>query len=453
MKRIVSFFSFISMLFSCTALSGIITLDFNDIKWNDNSNTDEVVATAIKLNKTSLVFGDYGETERLIATVEPHNTTDSIEWFSSDVPVAKVSSEGMVTSVAAGKALITARCGDVNTICNVTVEMASNIEWQGTYKRLNNPLTKFSAPDPTIIKIGSYYYLACTGFPINIYRSNDLANWKYYRSVFDGSNNDPFNTGVIDPFIMGSSNLYYWAPSFFVNGGKVYLYVYTIDAFHPRDIAATQLFEASSIDGAFIWIGTVNEDGVDTKEFRDTQFFKDTDGTIYISTGDGSSTTKRIARMSSDLITVDGHSWGIQSVDHEGTLLYKHNGWYYLFFSGGSTASYTYNVKCFRSKDINATVWENCGVLLEQTDSTEPLNSTGHVGEIMEDSDGKLYMFMHCHCYGLTQNDSVGYGKRYLYCQQIVFDNNDMPHFVDKDGNYTTIPQRQIECPNIQFAD
>ena len=453
MIRIVPSIVLLTLIFACTPLEGTIIPDSSRDNGADNDSIKVVAVTAIKLNQTLLIFGESGGEKELVATVEPEGTTCPVVWSSSVDSVAKVSSKGVVTSMATGVALITAKCGDISATCEVIVERDGNIIWFENKRLLQNPLTRLNTPDPTVVKIGNYYYMACTGFPINIYRSSDLANWVFYRTVFDGTNNDPFNAGATDPFNMGSTNLYYWAPSMFVVDDRVYMYVYTIDSVKPRTVSATQLFVSDGIIGLFSWVGTVHQQGMSDTEFRDCQFFKDTNGDCYLATGDGSSSLgRRVAHLQSDLITVSD-SWIIDGVDHEGQLLYKHNDWYYLFFSGGSTASYTYNVKCFRSQEITATVWENCGILLEQPDPTNPLNSTGHVGEIMEDRDGKLFMFMHCHCYGLTPNDFTGYGKRYLYCQEIIFDDNDMPHFIDKDGNYTTLPQWQIACPNVQTRD
>lgn len=327
-----------------------------------------------------------------------------------------------------------------------------NIVWFGQKRLSQLPLLKENTPDPTVVKIGDYYYMACTAFPIRIYRSKDMVNWEFYRNVFPGTSDNPFNDGSMSNnlFEMGVDNLDYWAPSMFVLNNKVYLYIYTIA---PSDytIAATQLVVADNIDGTFSWVGTVHQSGLTDNQFRDTQYFKDTNGDVYISTGDASSNAKRIAKMSSDLITVES-SWIVNGVVHEGTLLYKHNNWYYLFFSGGNTALTTYDVRCFRSQDITATNWEDCGTLLVQTDSEQPINSSGHIGEILTDNDGNHFVFMHTHCYGLTDNDInsyYGYGTRYLYSQQLIFDNNDYPHFVNENGEITTLPQWYMRCPNV----
>ena len=51
-----------------------------------------------------------------------------------------------------------------------------------------NPVTDFDCPDPSVVKIGDWFYLFGTGFPIKIYRSRDLCNWAFYRDMFPGPN-------------------------------------------------------------------------------------------------------------------------------------------------------------------------------------------------------------------------------------------------------------------------
>ena len=80
-------------------------------------------ATGISLNKTAATIYT-GNTETLIATVEPTDTTDTVVWTSSKESVATVDNTGKVTAVAHGTATITAKAGDKTATCTVTVENA-----------------------------------------------------------------------------------------------------------------------------------------------------------------------------------------------------------------------------------------------------------------------------------------------------------------------------------------
>ena len=76
--------------------------------------------TGVTLDKTSLSL-TVGKTATLKATVKPDDATDkTVTWTSSDTAVATVSN-GTVTAVSAGAATITAKAGDIEANCTVTV--------------------------------------------------------------------------------------------------------------------------------------------------------------------------------------------------------------------------------------------------------------------------------------------------------------------------------------------
>ena len=79
-----------------------------------------VAVTGITLDKTALEL-TVEETAILTATVDPENATDkTVTWTSSDETIATVA-DGVVTAVAAGNATITAKAGDQEASCTVTV--------------------------------------------------------------------------------------------------------------------------------------------------------------------------------------------------------------------------------------------------------------------------------------------------------------------------------------------
>ena len=82
---------------------------------------ETVVVDSVFLSKTSLSLNE-GDSCTLTATVTPADATDkTVTWNSSDVGVASVDSEGNVTAVKAGVAIITACCGEKSATCTVTV--------------------------------------------------------------------------------------------------------------------------------------------------------------------------------------------------------------------------------------------------------------------------------------------------------------------------------------------
>ena len=83
--------------------------------------TVTVPVGSIVLDKTTLTLAQ-GQSETLVATVGPANATDkTVTWSSSNPAVASVDASGKVTAVGSGNATITAKAGDHEATCAVTV--------------------------------------------------------------------------------------------------------------------------------------------------------------------------------------------------------------------------------------------------------------------------------------------------------------------------------------------
>jgi len=85
---------------------------------------ESIPATSIKLDQEKISKLYTGKTAALVATVEPENSTDSVEWNSDASDIATVDDKGVVTGIKAGKATITAKAGSQTATCEVTVEDA-----------------------------------------------------------------------------------------------------------------------------------------------------------------------------------------------------------------------------------------------------------------------------------------------------------------------------------------
>lgn len=81
-----------------------------------------VHCTGITLNTAELALTEQGS-QTLTATVTPEGCTDVITWESNNTSVATVSG-GVVTAIANGSAIITAKCGEYSASCSVSVSLA-----------------------------------------------------------------------------------------------------------------------------------------------------------------------------------------------------------------------------------------------------------------------------------------------------------------------------------------
>ena len=113
-------------------------------------------ASSITLTPSSLHLYT-GSTGQLTATVEPSNATDkTVVWTSSDELIATVSDSGIVEAIAEGEAVITASCGTVTAVCQVSVE-----------EYVVNPTQIKVTPHSIVLFVGSTGQLSATVEPSN----------------------------------------------------------------------------------------------------------------------------------------------------------------------------------------------------------------------------------------------------------------------------------------------
>ena len=88
----------------------------------------DVAVTGVSLSTSALSL-KAGDSETLVATIAPSDaTTKTVSWSSDKASVATVSSDGKVSAVAAGSAVITASTvdGKKTDSCQVTVARSSS---------------------------------------------------------------------------------------------------------------------------------------------------------------------------------------------------------------------------------------------------------------------------------------------------------------------------------------
>ena len=116
-----------------------------------------------------------GETETLIATVEPSNATETVSWISSNKEVLTVDANGRVEALKEGTATVTASANlNVFATCSVTVVPAVDMGLSVLWRQYN-----LGASSPE--EFGDYYAWG------DIYTQSNYC-WEYYRfNMYKGS--------------------------------------------------------------------------------------------------------------------------------------------------------------------------------------------------------------------------------------------------------------------------
>ena len=79
---------------------------------------------SISLNNNTLELTSLNS-QTLVATVEPSDTTDVITWETNSPTIATVNNGVITPLVKSGTCIITAKCGDKTATCNITINVPS----------------------------------------------------------------------------------------------------------------------------------------------------------------------------------------------------------------------------------------------------------------------------------------------------------------------------------------
>jgi xylan 1,4-beta-xylosidase len=187
-----------------------------------------------------------------------------------------------------------------------------------------NPLFFEDTPDPSMIRVGGDYYLACSsmhlmpGLPIM--HSRDLVNWQLINYCFDRFNPGPeyaFQKGT-----PGRTDAYgngIWAPSFVYRAATKTYYVFANVNNHTTQVYFTQ-------DPYGRW-----EHYEMKKGFHDLSVFFDDDGRSYVCWG---CRDVQLAQLNDSLTDIiPGTQQTITHEGGEGSHMYKINGKYYIIWA------------------------------------------------------------------------------------------------------------------------
>ncbi len=104
-----------------------------------------IPCVGLSLDDSDVLLTFVGDSWRIDATAEPADTTDVIQFFSSNESVATVSPSGEIRAVGEGSAVITVVCGDVSQECFVTCTVET-LPPETTEPEVTEPVTEPTEP-------------------------------------------------------------------------------------------------------------------------------------------------------------------------------------------------------------------------------------------------------------------------------------------------------------------
>ena len=289
-------------------------------------------------------------------------------------------------------------------------------------EQYNNPVINESLPDPTVIKADDgYFYLYATENIRNvpIYRSENLVDWRRVGTAF---------TDRTRPQMVPRGNI--WAPDINLINGKYVMY-YSKSTWGGEWECGIGVATADRPSGPFTDVGKLfisSEIGVQNS--IDPFYIEEEDGSKYLFWGSFRGIYG--IQLSEDGLSIKPGAQKVQIAGTltEGTYIYKHDGYYYLFGSAGTCCeglNSTYRVMVARSENLmgpyvnksGRPALENNFMLVMQ--KSNKVVGPGHNSEIVQDDAGQYWMLYH----GFDAADPDG--GRKVYLDQILWDKDGWP--------------------------
>ncbi|GAA4690214.1 xylan 1,4-beta-xylosidase [Promicromonospora umidemergens] len=267
----------------------------------------------------------------------------------------------------------------------------------GLVRRVVNPVVRGFAPDPSVIRVGDWYYLATSSFEwfptIPLYRSRDLAEWEHAGAV-DGAAPGRSLLGVPD-----SGGI--WAPALSHADGVfwvVYSIVRSVGSRH-YDLE-TYLCTAPDVGGP--WSGPVRLPG---HGFDPSLLHHDGRHYLLNLQNDSRVGGRRfdgIVLTGLEIPLVGGVPGRARAVGPTRLLLQReelvegpkftvHDGWFYLLLAQGGTGV-EHGVLVARSRSLTGPYEvDDVPLLTSRDDPAVPLQKAGH-GELVQAPSGEWYL-------------------------------------------------------------
>ncbi|MCX4855910.1 glycoside hydrolase family 43 protein [Streptomyces canus] len=252
---------------------------------------------------------------------------------------------------------------------------------------LHNPVIRGFAPDPSMVRVGDWYYVATSSFEwfptIPLYRSRDLAHWEYAGHV-EGAVPGNSLAGVPD-----SGGI--WAPSLSWDGERFWV-VYSIVRSVGTPYFDTDTYVSTATEAAGAWTAPrrIASHGFDPALFHDDE------GRLWLLNlqNDHRPGGRRFAGIV--LTELDRETLAPVGDTHlllqherlvEGPKLVHKDGWYHLVLAEGGTG-FEHGVLVARSREITGPYeLDDRPLLTSRDDPSLPLQKAGH-GELVQLPDG-----------------------------------------------------------------
>lgn len=315
-----------------------------------------------------------------------------------------------------------------------------------------NPVIDTSLPDPTVIRAqDGYFYLYATENIRNvpIYRSADLVTWRYMGTCF---------TDQTRPQMVPGGSV--WAPDINYVDGQYVLY-YSKSTWGGEWQCGIGVATAQKPTGPFTDRGKLfisSEIGVQNS--IDPFFIEEDDGRKYLFWGSFRGIYG--IELSADGLSVKPGAEKVQIAGTltEGTYIYKHDGYYYLFGSAGTCCeglNSTYRVVVARSEELFGPYLNKAGFEALENNFTPLLQKSnkvigpGHNSEIVQDDAGQYWMLYHG--YDAADPDA----GRKVYMDQITWDKTGWPQIRNRQPSSSAAApifgEAAVSQPSAQPAD
>lgn len=236
----------------------------------------------------------------------------------------------------------------------------------GTFK---NPVMFADYPDPSMIRVDNYFYLATSTFVnspgLVICRSEDMVNWEIVGHCMDTLTGSEYDMAGTTKYAGGC-----FAPSIAYRQGTFYV------AVTMNNGQRTRIYYGKEAAGPWKYYELGGS-------YFDPCLFIDTDGTPYLAYGGAWQNQISMIQLNSNLSATTGAAKAILTYNNvEGTHLVKAKGKYYLF-----NAVPAQRLVCSRA----ASVWGPYG----ETTVLCTAGKGGHQGGIVDLPDGSYWGYLH----------------------------------------------------------